>query len=394
MPEQHLMKIVILVGHFPPKHLAGTELATYRIAKYLADNGHEVHVITTMDEGLPRNSSENSLYVHRVWKRSGSWEIKRINVFLNLAYNTVYSPLLYYYNIHKLIEMIHPDVVHVQQIDMALNGYLSKINFKIPYIIYARGVDFSDINILYRPLFRVTLKKTDRFIVLTEAMKLKFKPYYTRDITVIPNGIVLDTPEKITKNQARKSLNLSDKSIFVITIGRLKDYKGTIYLVEAFRDIYHYNNKCHLLIIGGDQGEKEKILLRIKELGLCNNITLLGEVAPVSVGKYLMASDIFVLPSLREGFPNVLLEAMSAGLPVVATNIDGISEIVKDGENGFLINPGDAGDIADKVVAILSDDKLHRFMSANSVSGVQSYAMDIVIKKLESVYSDVIRAKK
>ena len=115
-------------------------------------------------------------------------------------------------------------------------------------------------------------------------------------------------------------------------------------------------------------------------------ITFIGEVSNEQVPKYMATSDIFVLPSLSEGFPNVCLEAMASGLPVIATKVGGLVEIIRDGQNGFLVNPETPREIAEKISLLLEDDELRERISSNNMEMVKDYSWQVVVRRLEKVY--------
>ena len=113
------------------------------------------------------------------------------------------------------------------------------------------------------------------------------------------------------------------------------------YLIRATKFILETGTVVHTLIIG-DGPDKDMLESLTHQLQMGNYVTFKGQIQNEQIPDYLAASDVFVLPSLSEGFPNVLLEAMASGLPIVATNVGGIPEFVKDGENGFITEPQNA----------------------------------------------------
>jgi glycosyltransferase involved in cell wall biosynthesis len=151
----------------------------------------------------------------------------------------------------------------------------------------------------------------------------------------------------------------------VISAGHLSDNKNHALLIEAFAQV-HAQAPDWTLRIYGHGTEKAKLKSRIHELGLSNSILLMGQVAPVTpeFGK----ASIFVLPSKREAFGNVLVEAMAAGLPVVSTDADhGPRNILTPGEDGLIVPRDDAEAMADAILQLVRDDELRRTMSENAV---------------------------
>ena len=123
-----------------------------------------------------------------------------------------------------------------------------------------------------------------------------------------------------------------------------------------------------------------------KELNIGRDVFFAGKVAPDKIPGYMAASDIFVLPSVSEGLPNVLLEAMAARLPIVATEVGGVPSIVKNGINGFLVEPKNPSQIAQSILNLLEGDETRRRMANENQREARKYDWDAVVDQLERVY--------
>ena len=363
------MKIAILVSGLPPKRLAGTEIATYNIAKYLAKRGHEVHVITTLDEGLPKESIEEGFYVHRIKLH----KVKFIGIIL-----------FWIKSVYKL-KKINPDISHVQGISNGLPAFLVKKILNKHYIIWARG---SDIYLSWQfktIILKLVLKNADAVIALTEDMKKAIQKVYNENVFVIPNGVDLRNFENISQKNCRSKLAIKENKKIILFVGTLRPVKGVRYLVEAMEIIIQKNTNTRLMLVG-DGEDRRKLEKLVKEFVLDEYVTFVGKVSNEKVPEYMVASDVFVLPSLSEGFPNVVLEAMASGLPIVATKVGGLPEIVKDRENGFLVEPKNPEEIAEKVLLILKGDELRERISEYNKKKVKEYSWERVSEQIEEVY--------
>jgi len=128
----------------------------------------------------------------------------------------------------------------------------------------------------------------------------------------------------------------------------------------------------------------------VEETKLGKKVRFAGAVEPEDARKFLLQGQVLVLPSLvGEGLPNVILEAMSVGLPVVSTTISGIPDIIKDGRTGFLVEPGDSDSLAKAINKILNDKGVLLRMQKNCLKEVRRYSWEGVIKRLEDVISSV-----
>ncbi len=363
------MKIAIIVPLFPPKWLAGTEIATYNIARHLSKRGHEVHVITSLDEGLPRESMEQGFYVHRIrWRK-----IRFVGT------------ISFWFKIFLALRNINPDIVHSQSIGMGIPGIVAKKLLKKPLLVWGRGIDVYLPGPLMKPLSKLVLRNADAVIALTEDMKREMQKICYRDVFVIPNGIDLEKFENLSREEARTKLQIKEDEKMVVFVGTLRPIKGLKYLIKAMNIITRQDTGVKLMLVG-DGEERQDLQELVNELDLGNQVIFGGRVPNEKVSEYMVASDIFVLPSLSEGFPNVVLEAMAAGLPVVASKVGGLPEIIKDGKNGFLVEPKNPEQIAEKVMLLLRDEELRKRVSRNNKEKAKHYSWDSVVEKLEEIY--------
>lgn len=363
------MKIAILVYMFPPKWCGGAELASYNIAKNLAQKGHDVHVITLWDEDFPKISFQDGFYIHRVHG-------KRIRFF---------STFFLLMNIFFHLKSIKPNIVHVQQISlMCIPAFFSKKLLKKPYIVYGRGSDVYHMSFFWRKISKVFLKNSDKVIVLTENMKRELQKIYFGEILVIPNGIDLNNYRNLLKSNSK----INNKKI-IIFVGTLSPLKGLKYLIKAMK-IIHTKMENAILMIIGDGEDRKSLKELVTTLDLEKEVIFIGKIPNNDVSKYLIEADVFVLPSISEGFPNVILEAMAAGLPIVSTNVYGLSEIIINEENGYLVEPKNPQQLANRLLQILENPLKSKNFSNNNIEEVKKYSWNNIIGYLEEVYLKVL----
>ena len=361
------MKIAIIVHFFPPKWIRGMEIATYNIARHLTKKGHDIHIITWLDEGLPKESDIEGFHVHRVCGK-------------NIRFLT---PLLFWFKIFLCLRRVKPDIVHVQNSGMGIPAYFSKKLLQIPYIIYGRGSDFRFPWISKMGIMQLSIRNADAIIALTQDMKVKMESFYKGEIKVIPNGIEL---ERFIKKE--KLTNKIKQNKTIIYVGSLISLKGVNYLIKAIDIVNKKYKNIRLLIIG--EGEDRIILENmVKDLQLDNVVKFTGLIPNTELPNYLQMGDIFVLPSLSEGFPNVLLEAMAAGLPIISTNVCGLSEIIKDGENGYLVDPRNHEILAEKILFLVQNPKIQERISNNNLKEIMKYSWSSVTEQIEQIYYSI-----
>jgi len=374
------VKIVILTGLFPPKWLGGTEIASYYIAKYLAVKGHEVHVITRRDPGLPRNEYVEGFYIHRIGiPRMGTLILK------------VGGLTLFTLDLCILLKKMQPHIIHAQGILMGLPCLICKKLLKIPFVVMSQGSDVYGYWFYKSLISRLVLKNADAVIALTEDMKKQMLKIHSREISIIPNGVEIETFSAITREEARRTLGIDAHEKILLYVGRLHPAKGVRYLVKAMDIIKNYYGDNVKLIIVGD-GEQRDYLLRLtRKLNLENYIIFVGEVPHRNIPIYLKAADVLILPSLREGFPLIILEAMTAGLPIIATRVGGVPEIIKDYENGFVVGPMSPHQIAEKCLLLLKDEKLRKKISKNNIEKAKEFSWEKVTQNLERLYLTLLK---
>jgi len=367
------MKIAILVSAFPPKWLAGTEIATYNIAKHLARRGHEVHVITSLDAGLPKESTEEGFYVHRIFWRK-----------IRFA-----GAISFWIKVFLILRKVNPDMVHAQSIGICMPAFIAKKLLRKPYVVWGRGSDVYLPGKFIKSISKLVLKNANTAIALTEDMKREMQKLCDRDILVIPNGIDLEKFKNLSRKDLRKRLKIKDNEKIITFVGTLRPVKGVKYLIKAMELIIKKNENVKLMLVG-DGEEREELESLVEELDLKECVKFIGRVQNEEIPQYMAASDVFVLPSLSEGFPVVTLEAMASGLAIIATSVGGLPEIVEDGENGFLVEPKNPKEIAKKVLLILGSDELRENISKKNKEKVKEYGWECVIEQVECIYKECL----
>ncbi len=266
-------------------------------------------------------------------------------------------PLFFSMFIHSLYLAAKSDIIHANwSINGAIGAVVSLITKK-PLVTALLGSDIKragykniDMNIL-----RFCLKFSKYIITISEAMsdflKNKFPACYHK-LTVIPNGVG-DEFFGLYK-EADKTGPYGRTVTF---IGNLTANKSVDTIIRAISEI---KNPCVKLRIIGNGSELNHLKNLTDQYGLNDRVEFIGQIPHTQIPSYLKNSDILVLASYSEGMPNVVLEAMAAGVPVVASRIDGVKELIKNGENGFLFHPGDHLMLARKLEILTANEDLRK----------------------------------
>jgi glycosyltransferase involved in cell wall biosynthesis len=356
------MKIAILVQYFPPKGQAGTEIATYFMAEQLARRGHTVHVITSSSGNPAGETVEKGFHVHRI----------------SLNKTRVLGILLFWYAIIATIRKIGPDLVHAQSLASGIPALLSKKLLKIPYVVWGQGSDvyFPKGFLVVTP--EKIIRNADAAIALTGDMKRAMQKICNRDIAVVPNGISVVDRVDGTNDEAVHGKH-------ILYVGRLEPVKGVRYLISAMKRVHDTIPDARLIIIG--EGTERAMLEALStRLGLRTCVQFGGEVPHEKVLSFMRQADVFVLPSMSEGFPMVIVEALSCGLPVVASRVGGVPEIITNETNGYLVEAKDEGALAESILVLLQDEHLRKKISDANKHLVKKYSWENVIIRLEKIY--------
>ncbi len=366
------MRMAILHAGFSLDVVGGIAAAVFNIAKGLVAKGHEVHVLTNY-AGLPRKQEVEGFYLHHCFRGP---RLRYLESLLGVLGSL------------KRIREIEPDIV--LSMETQLTALLAKRFLGIPTIVWGRGTAVTSKSTVVRLLRKPCLKSADVVIALTERMKRDLYKHYSRDIVVIPNGVDVNRFQTLPRDNARQKLGIDRKARIILCVAHLRREKGLEYLVEAMEDISANCPQAILFVIGKDF-QKGRIQALASEHNVQQRICFTGVVPYDEVPYYMAAADIFVLPSVAEGFPNVLLEAMATGLPIVATNVGGVPEIINHGENGLLVKPEDSHQLVEVIASLLQNDDMKRAFSLNNIERAKDYSWAAVIDSLERVCLEVRR---
>ena len=233
--------------------------------------------------------------------------------------------------------------------------------WKVPFVISALGT--LERKVAYegsytsRQIFEA-MNCADKILSVSEDLKLHIVNLGISEdkVSVVPNGVDIEKFKPAGKEYARNMLNLPQDKKIVLFVGALKKIKGVDYLIEAAKSFLDTN--ISLYMVGRDDGMKKSLEKRAHELKIDNHIKFTGPVNHEDIPLWLSASDILVLPSLSEGRPNVILEAFACEVPVVATNVGGIPELMINGETGYLVTAKNPMELSEKVNKLLEDRDL------------------------------------
>ncbi|MFV2000830.1 MAG: glycosyltransferase [Acidimicrobiia bacterium] len=273
--------------------------------------------------------------------------------------------------LRRLIKEESPDLVYTSLFDADLAGSLATIGIDVPLISNLANTAYDPARLADPHINKRRLKAvkwidgftdrhmTDHFHAVSQAVKDSTVQTLGVDpdrITVVKRGRDSDrlgrrTPERTTA--ARAMLGIPEAAEVVVTVGRQEYQKGHRYLIEAFAGVVASRPDARLLIAGREGHSTAALQSLINELDLGSVVTLLGHRSDVP--EVLAASELFVFPSLYEGLGGALIEALALGLPVVATDLPALREVVHEGENAILVPPRDSDALGSAIITLLEE---------------------------------------
>lgn len=355
------MKIILVISSLSS---GGAERVMSDMANYWADKGFSVSLVTLnawVDDFYSLKESVNRISFNSLRPSSGIFNKIRFNVGRILR-------------LRKLIKENNPDVV-LSFLDVTnINMILAAQGLKTKVVISERTDPAANplLNKFWFFLRKFLYNRADIVVAQTKSASVWLDQNCYVQSHVIPNPL-----RKLIKHDV-------DRGNKIVSIGRLDRYKGHDVLIKSFSHIEQEYPEWTLEIYG-EGIEKQSLNNLITDLNLQSKVFLKGVTHDIE--KVLSEAGIFVLASRFEGFPNVLLEAMSLGCPVVSTNCkSGPAEIIKDGVNGYLVNVDDEQQLSKKIAFLIENPAKREILSASAESIKDEYSQEKIMKKWEVLF--------
>lgn len=256
----------------------------------------------------------------------------------------------------------------------------------IPVVLHLHGSEMKPFYAAQRPwvqrFIRRRLEAVSRVFVLSESWK-------TFIASIAPNARAVVVP-----NYVRVPSEVPEKGepVEIAFLGLIGPRKGTKDLIRAFRGVHQDYPEVRLTIAGNaGPGDLEDAKALVSELGLDDVVTFPGWVSGAEKDEIVLRSHIYCLPSYNEGLPMGILEAMAAGLAVVTTTVGGIPDLITNGEDGYLVAPGDIQGLEKALKALVSDKALRQRIIDNARRVVKAHnSADVVIGKIRAIYREIL----
>lgn len=345
------MKIALLTEKYTPD-LGGLAISTERLARSLSSAGHEVRAFAPTSSLPP--SEKRTL-------PSNGVSVTRFGAYKHVD-DTLVDWFEFILDEHKREPF---DLIHAYFLPMAgfVGAYAGKY-LNIPSVVSIRGNDIERAAFDPSKFSQVMYALQNASAVTTNATELtkKAKAFIDREIHIIPNGIDTDHFKPMERNEVlARTLGIagkmkeqrSEQRSVVGFVGELRKKKGLETLLSAYAQI-SIKRPTVLLVVGEvRQGDDRNLLEEFQSTNPQLPITITGHIPHNDLPAYYSLMDVCVHPSLRDGMPNAVLEAMACGKAVIATPVGGMLDVIEDGVNGFLVNVNDAEGLAGKITEVL-----------------------------------------
>jgi glycosyltransferase involved in cell wall biosynthesis len=397
--DNNKLKIGCFVTHFPYKnHLndenynmryarGGVEMVAYQLALSMAQRNHKITVFTTSID------SKDSI------ERFENIEIYRFGKSFTIGSAGMSFRLLYKHLKHE-IYLVH---AHAGNPPAPIAAYWYAKKKKKPFVVTYHGdgqwnwggfVRRTSVYFYQKYLLDRILSHADVIISPSEYFidESRFLGKYRDKIVVIPNGINVDEFDiPYSKEECREKLGLPRDYEIILFLGGLNPHKGPDVLLKAMPEIVKSIPNAKLVFVG-EGGMREELERLCKRLDVEKYVSFAGFVEENLKPFYYRAADVFCLPSTmkHEIFGIVNLEAMACSVPIVASKIGGVPDVVKDGENGLLVPPRDSEALANAIIYLLENKDMREKMGKNGRKKAEGYSWERIAEETEKVYEGLI----
>ncbi len=375
--NKHINVAMIIQDYL--SHVGGAQGQLASLGPFLQAHNVKVSVITRKYPGLATCDVVDDVDIYRI----GSPGKKN---FASASFTLMALPVL---------NRIKPDIVHVHGLLSPLTtGLAGKRLIGAPLVAKVlRGGNLGDLHRLKTKLFNAARidwmrKSVDTFLVISDEIdrELADLGISARRRERLPNGVdtyKFSPVSETEKRSLRKYLNLPEDGLICVYTGRLVAEKQVHHLIQVCEQLHTRHPELLLLILGS--GPQADALRDIAS----QNVRFIGFTDQVDV--YLKAADVFVLPSSTEGLSNAMLEAMAAGLAVVATNVGGAPDVIEHGVNGWLVDPEATDSLKAGLREVLSDAELRRSLGTSARQKmVEDFAFPVIARRMREVYDRLL----
>jgi N-acetyl-alpha-D-glucosaminyl L-malate synthase BshA len=378
-----MKKLKIGIVCFPT--FGGSGVVATELGKALAEKGHSVHFITYA-QPVRLGSMRKNIYYHEV-------RVSDYPLFDFPPYELALTSKLVDVVTHEKLDLLHVHyaIPHASAAVFAKN-ILKGSGIHIPVVSTLHGTDITLVgkDPSFEPVISYAINSVDVVTCVSESLKNDTYKHFkvNREIDVVPNFVEMDKIQSATKSAVElRSSFASPEEKVLVHISNFRPVKRVDDVAKIFAQV----RKCipSKLLLVGDGPDRNKIEMMCRDLGICGDVHFLGKLKNPTEALHI--SDLFLLPSESESFGLSALEAMSVGVPVIATNTGGLPEVVEDGVSGYLSALGDVDDMAKNAIKLLQDDALYQTLSDGALEKAKTFDLPLVLPLYEELYYRLVK---
>lgn len=369
----------------------GSGIVATELGKSLAQRGHKVHFITyalpMRLTGIGNNASSmdyiDNIFYHEV-------EMSSYPLFEFPLYEMALASKMVEVTRYEKLDLIHAHyaIPHASAALTAKN--ILGNDMKIVTTLHGTDITLVGLEPSFEPLMKYSIERSDAVTSVSEFLKRETIENYgvNKEITAIPNFIDTDVFRPIDSRQLRRLLAPNGEKILV-HVSNFRAVKRVTDAIKAFKQVLDKGIKAKFLLVG-DGPDRSECELLARELGVWQQTRFLGKQADLAA--ILSASDVFIIPSGNESFGLAALEAMACGVPVISSDIGGLTEVNVDGVTGYVVKTGDVNALAERLYKLFTEEPLRKQMGVDALAhAIGNFTKEQLVPKYEEVYEQAMK---
>lgn len=386
------LRVTMFTNNYLP-FIGGVPISIDRLRKGLEASNNKVMVVAPRYQDQPESESD-VIRVPSLLSVGAKSEFRMANIFLR--------------RIRTGVRAFRPDIIHLHHpfwlgslglVMARLLGIPAVYTYHTRLEHYAHFVPLPGLlfrNFISHWLIKRFANKCDGVIVPTYSTEEYLRMIGVKSLTFVqPTGIEYDRFQQVNQDEVaalRRKLAIADDELIFISVARLSNEKNIDFMIDALAELRADTRHRFRLLMIGDGHQRDRLQTRIDDNGMAEFITLVGAVPPEEMATWYRLGDAFLFASKSETQGMVILEAMAAGLPVVAVRSSGIDDVVRDGYNGFK-TPERSELWRKQVQALLEDDALRAKLSANALEFARAYSVEQFAQDVKEIYATVLASR-
>ena len=382
--------ICIVTEEFRPSLKGGIATWSREIADYFHSKSYNVTVYLKKHGGIKK-----------------SFDIKNLPYKIHLIAGrdwAFFKKWYIFFSIFKYLKNKNKPIIISTNWELSQGIFIYKNFFRFSLVTILHGLEVTRLNSSkYNNRirgFKKTLMRSDKIISVSQYTKKVAESLNKHGIKidVIPNFVNFKNFHPINKKLFINDFTYRETDIILLTLSRLVKRKGHRTVIKALKPIIRKNPNVFYLIAGtGDKSYEQELKHYVNKLNLEKNINFLGYISEARKKIIYNLCDLYIMTSMptdergdSEGFGITFLEANACGKPVIGTNVGGISDAISDGFNGFLIKPNDSLELEEKLISIINNKKLYKFLSENSIKHIKkNFDIQLIGKKFDMIINEL-----